>query len=169
MTILRNPTGSLTLKLGCVAFSVLALVACGGGGSSTPATATTGTTTAGTPKGNTTTGTLNPVMAKTYNLKFFKGSGSGCGTVCAYTEGQSITVVAGTDGSLTVGTLVLTSPFYRKFGTTTNSAEIIWLDGAANIEYALSNNTSGTFNEINVGDASKSDAVGIPGFIGQIR
>jgi hypothetical protein len=43
--------------------------------------------------------------------------------------------------------------------------EIIWLDG--NIEYALSDNKRGIFNEINIGK-SKSGG-GTPGFIGQLK
>ena len=167
---------SLKLTLSLLA-GVTLLAACGGGGSGTTTaaatTTTTATTTGGTctPAGETVSATVNAALAKSYSLKFFKGSGSGCGTVCTYTEGGAVNVVLAAGGKLTVGTLELSSPFYRKFGGVANAAELIWSDCAAKVEYALTNNTSGTFNEINVGDTTKTTPgfVGVPGFIGQIR
>ena len=154
------------------------LVACGGGGSGNTTAATTTTTTATTttggtctPAGDTSPATVNAAFVKSYSLKFFKGGGSGCGTVCSYTDGGTVNVVVAADGKLTVGALELSSPFNRKFGGVANTAESIWIDCAGKIEYALTNNTTGTFNEINVGDTTKtsSGGVGVPGFIGQIR
>jgi hypothetical protein len=125
---------------------------------------------AGVPNGDTTAATINPALVATYNLHFFKGSGSGCGTLCSFTEGQAVTAVVSANGSLTVAGKVLGSPFFRKFGGVPNSAEVIWLDSSANIEYALTNNTTGVVNEINVGNAAIAPPPsGVPGFIGQIR
>ena len=63
----------------------------------------------------------------------------------------------------------LTNPYFRilQGSTTPHTPEIIWRDG--NIEYALTNNDSGTFNEINVGDISAPTSAGLPKFLGQIR
>ena len=63
----------------------------------------------------------------------------------------------------------LSNPYFRilQGSTTPHTPEIIWRDG--NIEYALTNNDSGTFNEINVGDISAPTAAGLPKFLGQIR
>ena len=75
------------------------------------------------------------------------------------------------DGKLTIGALVLSTPYYRKYGGVANKAEAIWIDCANNVEYALSDNSIPVFNEINVGDTTKPQAggAGIPGFIGQMR
>ena len=165
------PVIKLTLS---VLAGLALLTACGGGGSGTTTASTIASTTTGgacTPAGETSAATVNAVLAKTYSLKFFKDGGSGCGTVCSFTEGGTVNVVLAADGKLTVGTLELTSPFNRKFGGVANTAESIWIDCAGKIEYALTNNTTGTFNEINVGDTTKTTPgfVGVPGFIGQIR
>ena len=156
---------------------VLLLTACGGGGSGgiAPAAAATPSTTTGAtglPGGDVVAGTANAALVKSYALTFRKGSGSGCGTKCSYTEGQSITVVLAADGSIQIDALKLNGPgYYRKFGGVANTAELIWLDGANKIEYALSNNQTPVFNEVNVGDASGSTyaSTGITGFMGQIR
>ena len=156
----------------CLLAAASLLAACGGGGSGATATTTVATTTAAacTPAGETVAATINAALAKTYSLKFFKGSGSGCTTNCSYTEAGAVNVVVAAGGNLTVGTLELSSPYNRKFGGVANTAESIWIDCSAKIEYALTNNNSGTFNEINVGDTTKSaGTVGVPGFVGQIR
>ena len=150
------------------------LAACGGGGGgTTTATATSTPTTAAscTPAGDTVAASVNASLAKTYSLKFFKGSGSGCGTACSYTEGGAVNVVLAADGKLTIGTLELSSPYNRKFSGVANTNEAIWIDCAAKVEYAISDNKTGTFNEINVGDTTKplAGGTGIPGFVGQIR
>ena len=166
----------LTLSL-LAGLTLLAACGGGGGGTTTTTTATTTTTPAAatgascTPAGETAPASVNAALAKTYSLKFFKGGGSGCGSICSYTEGGALNVVLTADGKLTIGSLELSSPYNRKFGGVANTAEPIWIDCTAKIEYGLTNNTSGTFNEINVGDTTRaaSGGVGVPGFVGQIR
>ena len=152
---------------------VLLLAGCGGGNAPAAATAPATTTgAAGPPGGDVVAGTANAALVKSYALTFRKGSGSGCGTKCSYTEGQSITVVLAVDGSIQIDALKLNGPgYHRKFGGVANMAELIWLDSTNKIEYALSNNQTPVFNEVNVGDASGSTyaSTGITGFIGQIR
>jgi len=114
---------------------------------------------------DTIPGTVNSALVKSYTLTFNKGSGAGCGSSCSYTDGQQVTAVVGGDNSLTIGGKKLTNPFNRKFGGTPHLPELIWKDG--DLEYALTDNQSGTFNEINVGKAKAGG--GIPGFIGQLR
>lgn len=168
----------MPLKLSLSLLAGLTLVAaCGGGGSGTTTVATTATTTPPTttggacsPAGETSPATVNALLAKSYSLKFFKGGGSGCGTVCSFADGDSISVVVAADGKLKVGSLELSNPVYRKFGGVANTAEAIWIDCTGKIEYALSDNKGGTFNEVNVGDTTKAlGTSGVPGFIGQIR
>ena len=55
-----------------------------------------------------------------------------------------LTVVIGSDGSLSIPGKVLTNPFHRNFGSGPHTPEIIWLDAAANVEYALSGGADGT-------------------------
>jgi hypothetical protein len=130
---------------------------------------TTPSTTPGTTPGTVTAATLNNALAGTYNL-VFHNEGAGCGSRCTYTDGQALTFTVQPSGALLLpnGT-TLANPFHRVFGTTPNLAEIIWLDAAANVEYALTNNTTGNFSEINVGDAAKANQFGIPSLLGQLR
>lgn len=120
-----------------------------------------------TPGSDTVAGTVHSSLVKTYNLNFKKGGGTGCGSDCSFTEGQEIIAIVGADNSLTVNSKRLSNPFNRTLsaGGTPHLPEIIWLDG--NIEYALSDNKRGIFNEINIGK-SKSGG-GAPGFIGQLK
>ncbi len=119
----------------------------------------------GSSGGGTTTATIHAALANTYNLSFYKGSGTGCaGTGCSFTDGQAVSLsISG--NTLSLPGKALTNPFYRNG----NTAEAIWLDAAAGIEYALTNNDSGTFSEINVGDATRFTPQGYPTFLGQIR
>ncbi|MCJ0765600.1 hypothetical protein [Variovorax terrae] len=134
----------------------------GGGSLSTAVTALSRGTTTFTPPGSsggsTTTATIHAALAGTYNLSFYKGSGAGCaGTGCTFTEGQAVSLSISGNNLNLPGGKVLTNPFYRNGHT----AEAIWRDAAAGIEYALTDNDSGTFSEINVGDGTH--------FLGQIR
>lgn len=121
-----------------------------------------------TPGGTTSPATVNAALAGAYSLVFKKGGGSGCGTVCSYTDGQTVDVTVHADGRLVIGALSLSNPFYRSYGGQPNLHEVIWLDSANNIEYALSDNAEPHFNEINVGNVATASG-GVPGFIGQIR
>lgn len=118
------------------------------------------------PGADTVPGTVNAALVKTFTLVFKQGGGAGCGTDCGFTEDQQVVVIVGDDNSLSIAGKQLTNPFNRKlFGDTPHLPEIIWKDGA--IEYALSDNQEGIFNEINVGKARAGG--GIPSFIGQLR
>lgn len=120
--------------------------------------------------GGNTPATVNAALVGNYTLNFYQGGGEGCGTACSYTEGQSVAVTVGANGDLTLPNKVLSNPFYRSYGGTPHLPEVIWLDSAANVEYALSDNSNGTFNEINVGDASRKQGnTDIPVFLGQLR
>ncbi|MES2976058.1 MAG: hypothetical protein V4757_20740 [Pseudomonadota bacterium] len=116
---------------------------------------TTFTATGGVP------GTVNAALAGSRDLIFRVGN-IGCGSLCTYTEGMTVTVVIGTDNTLVVGGKTLSNPFVRDG----NLHEIIWLDAAAGVEYALSDNSGANFNEINVADPARP---GYAGFIGQLR
>ncbi len=132
-----------------------------------------GTTTfsggAGSGAGTTSPATLNAALVGVYNLRFYVGGGDGCGSACAYSDGQDVPVSVGSDGSLSIPGKTLTNPFYRSYGAGPHLPEIIWLDAAAKVEYALTNNESGSFSEINVGDASTPQSLGVPRFLGQLR
>lgn len=130
-----------------------------------------GTTTFGSGSG-TTPATVNAALVGSFNLKFYAGGGAGCAGVtgCDFTEGQDVPVVVHGDGRLSIAGKTLTNPFHRNFGSGPHLPEIIWLDAETNIEYALSDNELGHFNEINVGDASQPQGpFAIPRFIGQVR
>jgi len=120
------------------------------------------------PNGTTSVATLNQALVGTRTLKFFGDTG-GCGASCTFTEGQSLEVTVHADGRLSLPGLVLSNPFHRHFDASPHTAEIIWLDTARNTEYALSDNGTGVFNELNVGNANSPQSYGIPAFIGQIR
>lgn len=119
----------------------------------------------GEPNGETTGASVNAALVGTFDLVYAQTTQG-----APFTDGQVLQAVVGSDNSLQLpGVPLLTNPFFRSFGSP-NTAEVIWLDSVSHIEYALSNNDSGTFNEINVGDASNPQSTsGIPGFLGQLR
>ena len=119
----------------------------------------------GQPNGETVPATINAALVGTFDLIYAENTAGG-----PFTDGQNVQVVVGSDSSLTLpGGKKLTGAFNRSFGTP-NEFEIIWLDADTNLEYALSDNKNGNFNEINVGDAANPQASnGIPGFLGQLK
>ncbi len=148
-----------------------------GGTLSTVVTAlASGTTTfpggsAGGGGSGTTPGTVNAALVTTYNLQFFASPDSVCPTAgCPFTDGQLVSLSITADGTLSLPGKQLTNAFYRNFNGVPHLPEIIWLDSATNIEYALTDNEGGHFNEINVGNAANPQGPsGVPGFLGQLR
>lgn len=117
------------------------------------------------PNGVTRAATVHASLQAQYSLKVTSSqSGS------PYSDGETYLVIVGSDSSLTIGDgPALTDPFERQIGNSFNSVEVIWLDETHQLEYALSNNSTGSFNEINIGDAANPQAAnGIPGFLGQL-
>lgn len=110
--------------------------------------------------------TVNASLVDTYNLAFYVGGGAGCGSACSYTEGQAVTAVVGSNNTLTIDGKTLSNPFFRIIGGSPHTPEIIWVDGT--LEYALTNNDTGNFSEINVGDTTVLQN-GYPRYLGQIR
>ena len=115
----------------------------------------------------TTPAQLNASLLGSYNKAFYQGSGAGCGTVCSYTEGQTVAVALLAGNVLSLDGRQLSNPYFRILGGSPHTPEIIWRDG--DIEYALTNNDSGLFSEINVGDLATPMANGFPRYLGQIR
>lgn len=102
-----------------------------------------------------TPATVNAGLVKSYALKYnLTQSGGG------YTDGQKITATVSSSGDLVIGSFVLKNPYYDKINGVDFTGEVIWKD--VNLKYALSNNTTGVFNEINVFDTNKT-----PQFLGQ--
>ncbi|HEY0915306.1 MAG TPA: hypothetical protein VGE22_10580 [Solimonas sp.] len=92
--------------------------------------------------------TINGLLAKPYALVFKQAGGLGCGSSCSFANNQEVGATVGTNGTLTIGGKTLSAPFNRSSGGSFNTVEILWQDGQ--IVYALSNNQTGAFNEINV-------------------
>lgn len=113
--------------------------------------------------GNTVAATVHASLVDTYALTFHVGGGAGCGSACDYEDGQEVTVTVGADNTLSIGGKTLSNPFHFTAGGSTLSTEIVWRDG--DLVYALSDNSTGGFNEINVGLLTASD--GLPSFLGQ--
>lgn len=144
-----------------------------GGGTALPAPSpTTSTPTTPTPTtpanglGSTVTATLNAALLGTYTKAFYVGGGAGCGTACSYTDGQAVSFALVSGNILSLPGKTLSNPYFRVLFGSPHTPEIIWRDG--NIEYALTDNDSGAFSEINVGDLS-APVNGFPKFLGQIR
>ena len=118
----------------------------------------------GGPNGTTQAATVNASLVSQFMLVATSNqSGS------PFTNDQMVIAVVTGDNTLQIDDgPILSNPFVRDTGNGFNTAEIIWLDTTANIEYALSNNSTGTFNEINVGDAANAGSTGVPGFLGQL-
>ena len=123
-----------------------------------------GDTGGGTPNGDTTPATVHADLVGSYNLVYSQNAAGG-----PFAEGQMVTATVGSNSTLMINGKTLTNPFNRAYGGPPNSFELIWWDEEDNIEYALSDNQNGSFNEINVGDASNAQANGIPGFLGQLK
>ncbi|KAF0807840.1 hypothetical protein A167_02815 [Alcanivorax sp. S71-1-4] len=118
--------------------------------------------------GGTSPATVHASLTGTYSLVFYAGGGEGCGNACDFIDEQAVSVVVGEDNTLSIDGTVLDNPYHRLFDGSPHLPEIIWRDG--DVEYALSSNDTGTFNEINVGDASRPQGpFGVPVFIGQLR
>ena len=156
----------------CASVLVTLLAACGGsedGGSATPGATATNTpvpTATATQTPGTTPAQLNPSLLGSYNKAFYQGGGAGCGTVCSYTEGQTVSVALLAGNILSLNGRQLSNPYFRILGGSPHTPEIIWRDG--DIEYALTNNDSGLYSEINVGDLA-TPTNGFPRNLGQIR
>lgn len=84
-------------------------------------------------------GTVKPGLVGNYSLRYQQIATGG-----PYSNGQQVPAIVGSDNSLTIDGKKLINPFLK----TVSPAEIFWKDG--NLEYALSNNTTGVFNEINL-------------------
>lgn len=113
----------------------------------------------------TTPATINTDLVGVYDLIYHASAVGG-----PYTDGQAVQVTVSSSGMLffSADSSSLTNPFYRNFAGSPHTAEIIWRN-SNQIEYALSDNGSGTFNEINIGDISRPTAGGTPFFLGQLR
>ena len=109
--------------------------------------------------------TVNASLVNSYSLTFT--SHSNCGATCPFVNGQSYTAVVGSDSSLTINSKQLVSPVNQKYAGAFYFTEIIWADG--NLRYALSNNQTGAFNEINLGDANQPRPDGLPLYLGQFK
>ena len=139
--------GKIITILSITTLSLGLLVSCGGSSTST----TLGT--------DETAATITATMGGTYNLVYNEiNTGSGIA------NGTTTTFVVATDGTLTLGSTVLSGPYNYKG----NTAEIIWRDPANSLNYALSFLVSGAFNEINVANNKNFDETGFQ-FYGQYR
>jgi len=118
--------------------------------------------------GGNTPATVHSELAGQYSLVFHRAEGV-TAAESHLVDGQTYDVVISSSGALQITGRTYRNPFYRAYGGTPHQAEVIWLADGINIEYALSDNTTGTFNEINVGDADQANAQGIPKFLGQLR
>ena len=117
------------------------------------------------PNGTTRAASVNVALQSQYTLTMGEAQAG-----APFDNGDLLMVIVGSDDSLTIGDAApLTQPFERQIGGSFNSAEIIWLDADNQLEYALSNNSTGSFNEVNIGDATNPQANGTPAFLGQLR
>lgn len=118
------------------------------------------------PLGDTEPAAVAAELVGSYRLEYALSAIGG-----PFEDAEIVTAVVATDGSLEIAGKTLVDPFYRIFSGDPNTAEIIWFDPVDGIEYALTNNDTGVFNEINVGDASQPEPFGdteLPAFLGQL-
>lgn len=102
-----------------------------------------------------TPATVNTGLAKSYNLVYKQTQTGG-----PYTANQAITAIVSSQGDLVINNFAIKNPYHEKVNGSVFTGEVIWKD--VNIKYALSNNTTGVFNEINVFDTNKANS-----FLGQ--
>lgn len=135
-------------KAGLATLALALVAACGGGSDNAPAAPAAGG--GGAP--------VSSALVASYDL-VFRGT---CGSQCSYVDGKQYKFEITADGRLVTPEGEFTAPFERNG----NEAELIWADTPNKLEYAVSDNTR-SFNEINLGDAGKPGALGIPAFLGQ--
>lgn len=114
--------------------------------------------------GGTTPGTVNAALTGSLTLTYFQEASG-----APFTDRQQVPVVIGANNTLQIDGKTLSNPYFRNFGGQPHRPEIIWFDAARKLEYALTDNELGHFNEINVGDTTGANAQGIPRFLGQLR
>ncbi|AXQ30794.1 carboxypeptidase regulatory-like domain-containing protein [Solimonas sp. K1W22B-7] len=114
--------------------------------------------------GGTTPGTVNAALAGSLTLTYFQEASG-----APFTDRQQVPVVIGANNTLQIDGKTLGNPYFRNFNGQPHRPEIIWFDAARKLEYALTDNELGHFNEINVGDTTGANAQGIPRFLGQLR
>lgn len=114
--------------------------------------------------GATEPASINPSLAGDYLLTYFEAVAGG-----PFMAGETVMVIVGADDTLKVGDLLLTDPFHfiQDDGFVFRT-EINWLDADTGIVYGLSNNESGVFNDLNLGDNEQTQANGLPLFLGQL-
>lgn len=102
-----------------------------------------------------TPATINTGLVKNYDLIYNQTQAGG-----GYVANQKVTAIVSSNGDLAINGFVLKEPYYDKVNGSVFTGEVIWKD--VNIKYALSNNNTGVFNEINVFDSNKTNS-----FLGQ--
>ena len=102
-----------------------------------------------------TPATINTGLVKNYDLIYNQTQAGG-----GYVANQKVTAIVSSNGDLVINGFVLKNSYYDKINGADFTGEVIWKD--VNIKYALSNNTTGVFNEINVFDTNKTNP-----FLGQ--
>lgn len=118
------------------------------------------------PLGDTEPAAVAAALVGSYRLEYAQSAMGG-----PFEDAEIVTAVIGTGGALEIAGKTLVDPFYRLFSGAPNTAEIIWFDPVDSIEYALTDNDTAIFNEINVGDASQPEPFGdteVPTFLGQL-
>ena len=118
------------------------------------------------PNGTTRAATVHANLQAQYTLTVVNSQPGS-----PYTDGESFLVIVDSSNQLTIGDgPALSGPFEREISGTFNDAEVIWLDETNQLEFALSDNRTGVFNEINIGDAANPQSSnGIPGYLGQLK
>lgn len=117
---------------------------------------------------DTEAGTVNDGLVGEYTLVYFDSDAAGRDP---FSNDEQISASIGADNTLTVGDIgPLSGPFLQSgpAGGAVNTAELIWEDPATGLLYAVSNNDTGVFNEINVGDPQNPQQSGFAGFVGQL-
>lgn len=114
--------------------------------------------------GSNVPATINPGLVGDYLLTYFEAEAGG-----PFMEGETVMVIVGDDNTLQVGDLLLQDPYHLvQNDGFVFATEIIWLDDATGIAYALSNNETGVFNDLNLGDTTQPQPSGFPLFLGQL-
>jgi len=120
--------------------------------------------------GTTSAGTVASAFVGSYTLIYSDRSDDNDRD--PFMDGEEVAVTIAADGSITIGSIMLSNPFNRSLSTdgSPHLPEIIWYDSTTDLEYALSDNQRSIFNEINVGDASMPQGTfGLPSFLGQLK
>ena len=116
--------------------------------------------------GNRAPADINQLLMRDYNLIYNDHSPDLDSD--PFFDGETVVGSVSASGELFLADGSLTDPFHWVFGEEVHTNEVVWEDETGDLEFALSSNDEGVFNEINVFDLASVGPTGGPAFLGSL-